>query len=118
GGGGGEGGGGGGRVAGAQVGGGPGEDVGVHVDRGQVHRRAEHRRGALGQGAAQDDADEVAVQGGRHPRGVGIPVEDVERRGPLCAQGVVDPVGPDQVVRPQPGEHLGERAAIEGAAGR
>ena len=36
----------------------------------------------------------------------------------LAEQVVVDPVVPDQVARAQPGEHLGERPAVEVAAAR
>ena len=38
--------------------------------------------------------------------------------GLLAQQVVVDPVVPDQVVRPQPGEHLGQRPAVQVAVAR
>ena len=71
----------------------------------------------LGQRVAQGDLDEVAVQRGGHPGGVGVPVQDVERRRRLALQVVVDPVVPDQVVGPEPGEDLGQRARRPGSRG-
>ena len=57
------------------------------------------------------------MQARGHPGGVRVPEQDVERRWLLAEQVVVDPVVPDQVVRPQPGEHLGQRPAVQVAAG-
>ncbi len=60
------------------------------------------------------------MQARGHPGGVRVPEQDVERRRLASEQVVVDPVIPDQVVRPQPGEHLGQRPAVQVAprAGR
>ena len=66
----------------------------------------------------QRDVDEVAVQRRGHVRRVGVPVEDVEGRRVLAEQVVGDPVVPHEVVRPQPGEDAGQRAAVEVAAAR
>ena len=98
----------------------PGDEVGVQRDRRQVHRRAQHGQLArVHERVLQGHADEVAVQSGRHPRRVGVPVEDVEGRRVLAQQVVVDPVVPDQVIGPQPREHSGQRAAVQVApAGR
>ena len=57
------------------------------------------------------------MQARGHPGGVRVPEQDVERCWLLAEQVVVDPVVPDQVVRPQPGEHLGQRPAVQVAAG-
>ena len=72
-------------------------------------------RAGLGQRVADRHVDEAAVQPGGHPGGVGVPVEDVEGRRRLALQVVVDPVVPDQVVGPQPGEHLRQRARRRGS---
>ena len=53
--------------------------------------------------------------GRRHPRSVGIPVQQVESRGRLALQVVADDVGPDQVVGAQHGGALNYEAAV-GAA--
>ena len=57
-----------------------------------------------------------ACSAGGHPGGVGVPEQDVERGWLLAQQVVVHPVVPDQVAGPKPGEHLGERPAVEIAA--
>ena len=59
----------------------------------------------------QREADEVAVQAGREPDGVLVPVEDVEGGRLLAEQVGVDDVVPHQVVRAQPREHAGQRLA-------
>ncbi len=41
----------------------------------------------------------------REPRRVAVPVEDVEGGRRVAEQTVVDPVVPDQIVRPHPGKH-------------
>lgn len=92
----------------------PGDDVAVHLDLSQVHLPAEDREGAgVHQGVGQRHPDEVLVQAGRHAGGVGVPEQHVERRRALAHQVVVDPVVPDQVVGPQPGEHPGQRLPVE-----
>ena len=94
------------------------DDVAVGGDGREVHGGAEHARLArLHQRVAQAQIEEVAVQTGGHPGGVGVPEQDVERRGIPALQVVVDPVGPDQVVGPQPREHLGQTSPVEIAAG-
>src|ERR671910_2514790 len=90
-----------------------GHDVGVAAHDAEVDRGAEHlERSRSGEAVGVEQIEEVRVQ----PRGevgaVGVPVEDVERRRVLPEQVVVDPVVPDQVVGPQPGEHPGEGAAV------
>ena len=91
-----------------------GDNVGVGVDLGQVDGRAEGAdRARVDQVVAHRDVDEVGVQPRRHPGGVGVPEQDVERRRLLAEQVVVDPVVPDQVAGPEPGEHLGERPSVE-----
>ena len=92
--------------------------VAVDVDLGQIDGGTEQAGGTrLGQRVGHGDLDEVAVQPGGHPGGVGVPVQDVERRRGLSLQVVVDPVVPDQVVGPEPGEHFGEGAPVHVAAG-
>jgi hypothetical protein len=44
------------------------------------------------------EVDEVGVEPGAHPRGVGVPEQDVEGRWLLAEQVVVHPVVPDQVL--------------------
>src|ERR1022692_2656087 len=93
-------------------------DVAVDVDLGQIDGGTEHAGGTrLDQRVAHGDLDEVAVECRGHPGGVGVPVQDVERRRGLSLQVVVDPVVPDQVVGPEPGEHLGEAAPVHVTAG-
>ena len=53
--------------------------------------------------------------GRRHPRGVGIPVQQVERRGRLPLQIIADDIGPDQIVRAQHVEGHRHLAAFEHA---
>ena len=53
------------------------------------------------------------MQPGRQAGRVGVPVQDVEGGRVLAEQVVVDPVVPHQVVGTQPGEHLGQVAAVE-----
>ena len=53
------------------------------------------------------------MQTGGQVGGVRVPVEDVERGRRLAEQVVVDHVGPDQVVRPQPGEDALKGAAVQ-----
>src|SRR2546429_6395196 len=48
-----------------------------------------------------------------HARPIRIPVEQVEDRGLLAHQEVVDDIAPNQVVGPQPVEHRRHRAAIQ-----
>ncbi len=48
------------------------------------------------------------MQPRREPRRVAVPVENVERGRRIAEQIVVDPVVPDQVVRPHPREHARE----------
>src|SRR5205807_9324432 len=50
-----------------------------------------------------------------HVRHVGVPGQHVEGGRVLPQQVVADPVVPDQVVGPHPGEHAGELAALEHA---
>ena len=54
--------------------------------------------------------------GGRQARGVGIPVQQIERERRLALQVVVDDVGPDQVVRAQHIEDGRHRLDFEIAA--
>jgi len=61
-------------------------------------------------------SENVAVQPSGQPGGVGVPVQDVERRRRPALQVVVHPVVPDQVVGPEPGEHLGQRPSVQVAA--
>ena len=56
------------------------------------------------------------MQARGHPGGVRVPEQDVERWRRASEQVVVDPVVPDQIVRTQPGEHLGQRTAVQVAA--
>ena len=51
--------------------------------------------------------------GGRHPRGIGIPVQQIEREGRLALQIIVDDIGPDQVVGAQHVEHARHGAAFQ-----
>src|SRR5262249_10471296 len=101
-------------LPGADVVGHAGDRVAVSVDLGQVCLDAEHGDPAgLGQRVGHGAADEVAVQGGGHPRGVGVPVQDVEGRRLTALQVVVHPVVPDQVTGAQPGEDLGQLAPVQ-----
>ena len=80
----------------------------------EVDRHAEDGEGpGPGQRVLHRQVDEVGVQCGGHPGGVGVPEQDVERRRSLAEQVVVDPVVPHQVAGPQPREHLGQRPAVE-----
>src|SRR5829696_272301 len=63
-------------------------------------------------GVAQVEA--VGVAG--HVRAVGVPVEEVEGRGLLAEQVVVDDVRPDELARAQEVEHVGHLAVVEVAA--
>ncbi len=104
-------------LPGAQVISDAGDHVRVGVDLRQVDRRSQHRRSARpGERVVQGQADEVTVQGGRQPGGIRVPVQNVEGLRRPALQVVVDPVVPDQVVGPQPGEHLGERPPVQVAA--
>ena len=62
------------------------------------------------------EVDVVAMQAGRQAGRIGIPVQDVESRRLVAEQVVVDPVVPDQVVRPHPGEHPCQIVAVDHAA--
>src|SRR4029079_18111134 len=97
-----------------------GDDIAVDVDGAEVDGGAQHlERAGLDERVVEADADEVAVQAGGEADGVLIPVQDVERRRLLAEVVVVDDVVPDHVVRAQPGEHAGQRLAVEvAAAGR
>ena len=55
------------------------------------------------------------MQPRRQPGGVVVPVQHVEGRRRIAQQIVVDPIIPDQVVRPHPGEHARELAALDHA---
>src|SRR5260370_40296096 len=79
-----------------------------HVDGGAEHRG----RAGSNERVRQSGLDESAVQGGGHAGGVRIPEQHVEGRWLAALQVVVDPVVPDQVVRPEPGEHFRQRASI------
>ena len=68
---------------------------------------------ALDETVGQVQVEEVGVQPGRQAGGVGVPVEDVERRRVLAEQVVVDPVVPHEVVGAQPREDLGHVVAVE-----
>jgi len=59
----------------------------------------------VGESVVERGPDEVAVQAGRQPDAVLVPVQDVERGRVLAEQVVVDEVVPDQVVGTQPREH-------------
>jgi hypothetical protein len=101
-------------LPGAEMVGGAGDQVGAHVDLGQVDRRAEHGgRAGPGEGVADGEPHQVAVQAGGHPGRVSVPVQDVEGRWRPPPQVVVDPVVPDQIPRTQPREHLGQGPAVQ-----
>ena len=96
-----------------------GDDVAVHVDGPQVHRRPEHgQRIRTRERVVEREPDEVAVQAGGEPHGVLVPVQDVEGGRRLAQQVVVDDVVPHEVVRAQPREHPGQRLAVHVAAAR
>ena len=90
------------------------DDEGIDRDVGQIDRDTHRGHGTrLDQTVARRQIDEVRVQSRWHPRAVGVPVEEVEGWRRLPEQVVGDPVVPDQVVGPQPGEHLGQRRTVE-----
>src|ERR687897_77732 len=96
-----------------------GDGVDVGGTARQVDRLAEHLDAAgARERVLERDAHEVAVQAGGEADRVLVPVEDVEGRRPAAHQVVVDDVAPDQVVRTQPREDPGERAAVEVALAR
>ena len=55
------------------------------------------------------------VVGGRHPRRIRVPEQQIERERLLAQQVVVDDVGPDQVFRPQHVEDRRHARAVEEA---
>ncbi len=69
----------------------------------------------LDQQVLLEDSQEVLVELRRQVGVVLVPGEDVEGRGGIAHQVVVDPVVPHEVVRPQPGEHLVQVVAAEHA---
>jgi hypothetical protein len=90
------------------------DDVRVGGDFPEVDRLAPRGRFAWrDERVLQGKVQEVAVQCGRHPGGVSVPEQHVEGRRLLPGQIVVHPVVPDQVVGPQPGEHLGQHGAVQ-----
>ncbi len=56
------------------------------------------------------------VIGGRHPRRILVPEEEIERERLLAEQVVVDDVGPDQIARPHHVEHVRHARAVEESA--
>jgi hypothetical protein len=92
----------------------PGGDIGVAGHARHVDRHAEHLQGAwVHQLVAGDDVEQLMVELGRQPGGVGVPRQDVERRRLAAGQVVVHPVVPHQVVWAQPGEDLGHLPALK-----
>ena len=92
----------------------PRHHVGVGGQLVEVHRRAQHAYGAWRRKRImQTHRHHVPVQCRRHPCGVGVPVQDVERRRRLALDVVVHPVAPYQVRRPQPCEHLRQRSTVQ-----
>ena len=83
----------------------------------QVERHAGDLQFALGELVLVIELAQVeVVVGGRHPRRILVPVEQVERERLLAEQVVVDDVGPDQVARPHHVEDVGHARAVEVAA--
>ena len=90
-----------------------GTSIGAEVDRhAALHGGAGLAQLVLQVGVADVPAEHRARQVGV----VAVPVQQVEGRRGLALQVALDDVRPDQVVRPQRGEHLRQLAALEQAA--
>ena len=82
----------------------------------EVDLRAQHVDGTrLGEQVAREDVEQLAVEPGGQPRGVVVPVQQVESRRRVAHQVVVDPVVPHQVVGPHPREHAAHLLALQHA---
>ncbi|MNO88894.1 hypothetical protein D3C76_803620 [compost metagenome] len=89
----------------------------VQLDLLQVDGCAAYlQAGGVGQRVELEEVQQVAMQCGGQARAVGVPVQDVEGWWCLAEQVVVDPVVPDQVVGPHPGEDPRHFATIQHAA--
>src|SRR5215212_10750504 len=94
------------------------DGVDVALDRAEVYGTALYLYLAwlyevvLEVGVAQVEA--VGVAG--HAGAIRVPVQEVEGRGLLTEEVVVDDVRPDQVVRAEQIEHVGHLAVVEVAA--
>src|SRR5471032_2048907 len=67
----------------------------------------------MAQRVVLEEVQQVAVKGRGQAGVVVVPVENVERRRFLAQQVVVDPVVPDQVVGPHPGEDPRQVTTVE-----
>src|SRR5271166_1977336 len=104
------------RFPGRDVIGEAGHDIGVDLAPCATHVDSLSVQGELAgvdEGIGEIKVDKVAVETGRQPGRIGVPVKDVEGRRRVAEQVVVDPVVPDQVVRPHPGEHAGQVLSVE-----
>ena len=92
------------------------EIVDRHLHLRQIELGVVDRHRAGGQAILEIAIAQIEGMVGRgHPRGVGIPVQQIERRGFLALQIVADHVGPDQVVGAQHVEGHRHLAAFEHA---
>ncbi|MBA7676253.1 hypothetical protein ES703_84494 [subsurface metagenome] len=92
------------------------EIVDGHLDLGEIEQGVFEHHGAGRQPVLEIAvAQIVGMIGRRHPRRVGIPVQQIERRRRLALQVVVDDIGPDQVVRAQHVEGHRHPASLEHA---
>ena len=89
-----------------------------HLDLRQVEQRVVEHHAAGGEPVLQIAvAQIIGMVGRRHPRGVGIPVQQVEGGGRLSFQIVADDIRPDQIVGAQHVEGHRHPAAFENAGG-
>jgi hypothetical protein len=95
-----------------------GDHISIRPHLAHIERQAAHvEPSGMDIGVGADEVEEIGVQLGGKARGVVVPIENIEGRRRVAEQVVVDPIVPDQVVRPHPGEHAGELASLQHAHG-
>src|SRR5262249_53307318 len=95
----------------------PGYDIGVHLDAPHVDGNAvQCQLVRVHEWVCEVKVDVVMMEAGWQTSGIGVPKKNIEGRGRVAEQIIVDPVVPDQIIRPHPCEHARQLLAVEDTA--